>query len=231
MDGLTAAALTALWLGVLTSISPCPMASNIAAVSFVGRNLERRSAALLGGLLYTLGRTVTYVAVAAVVVSGALSVPSLAFFLQKTLNRALGPMLVLVGLVLLGALRIPMPSLGGGGRLQALAGRGGLWGPLLLGLVFALSFCPTSAALFFGSLIPLAMEKGSRLLLPAAYGVGTAAPVALFAVLLAQGAHAVARAFSLLSTFEKWARRITGAVFLLAGAYYILAYWLGVSLW
>jgi threonine/homoserine/homoserine lactone efflux protein len=104
----------------------------------------------------------------------------------------------------------------------------GLWGALVLGALFALSFCPVSAALFFGSLIPLVVKSGSGLLLPSIYGVGTAAPVVVFAILLAFSAGAVGAAFNRISIFERWARRITGVLFVGIGIYLSLAHIFGV---
>jgi len=223
--------VTALWLGVLTSISPCPLASNVAALSFLGKNIRCRSHVIVSGLLYTAGRAFVYVVLAAFIVRGLLSVPSVALFLQGSMNRFLGPVLVAVGLVLLGVLNLSFGSVSPGRRLEKLFQEGGFTASLIMGVVFALSFCPTSAALYFGSLIPLAVDQGSALTLPAMYGVGTAAPGADFAVFVAQGAHAVGKAFDLLADFERWARKTTGVVFVLAGLYYILTYWFGVSLW
>lgn len=231
MDGYPAGMIAAFWLGILTSISPCPLASNIAAVSFIGRNIESRHYGLLAGIVYTAGRMAAYLAVGAVLVTGILSVPVLAGFLQDSMNRIMGPLLFLVGLLLLQVVRIPIPSLGAGNRLQGLAERGGVWGAGLLGMLFALSFCPISAGLFFGSLIPLSVQNNSRLLFPALFGLGTALPVALFAVVLALGTNVLATAFNRVSQFERWARRITGIVFVLAGSYYVLSYWFGISVW
>jgi cytochrome c biogenesis protein CcdA len=231
MESQLAIALTALWLGVLTSISPCPLASNIAALSFLGQRIQNRKHSVISGLLYTSGRMAAYVGLAFVVVGGLLSVPNLAHFLQGSMNRFFGPVLILVGVVLLGLFRLPGFTVNPGQRLEVYFQKGGYAASLVMGLLFALSFCPTSAALYFGSLIPLAVDHQSSLILPALYGAGTAAPIALFAVLVVQGAHAVGRAFDLLTAFERWARRITGVIFILAGLYYILTYWFGVSLW
>jgi threonine/homoserine/homoserine lactone efflux protein len=90
---------------------------------------------------------------------------------------------------------------------------------LLLGVVFALSFCPLSAALFFGSLIPLAIRNGSRVLLPSLYGVGTALPVFAFALVIALGARSLATVFRRLTQVERVARWATGAVFVGVGIY------------
>ena len=91
-----------------------------------------------------------------------------------------------------------------------------------LGIVFALSLCPTSAALFFGSLVPLSLEVNSRVALPALYGVGTALPVMVFAVLLATSAQSVGKAYNILAKVEWWARMVTGWVFVLLGIYFSL---------
>jgi cytochrome c biogenesis protein CcdA len=227
------AAWSAVWLGVLTSISPCPLASNIAALSYLSKDLEKRGAVLLSGTFYTAGRVIAYVGVSSAVVTGLLSIPSLARFLQTWTNKALGPLLILLALVLLEIVKFPSLSLAssdGSGRLERLA-RGGLPGAAALGFIFALSFCPISAALFFGSLIPLSVEHGSRLVIPALFGIGTAAPVALFAVMIATGARSLGKAYDRITTFALWAKRVTAAVFFLAGLYYLLTYWFGVSVW
>jgi len=224
MDGLAGEAVWALWLGILTSISPCPLATNVAAISFLGRRLDRPAAVVLSGLVYTLGRTLAYVTLALVTVGGLLAVPAVARFLESAMNKVLGPMLIVAGVFLLELAPASFTTFSAGERSRRLAETGGLAGAGLLGILFALAFCPISAALFFGSLVPLALKAESPLLLPAAYGVGTALPVVVFAVLVAMGTRQMARAFGVLQNVERWARRVTGAVFLLVGTYYILAY-------
>jgi cytochrome c-type biogenesis protein len=230
VDSYLAAVGSAVWLGILTSISPCPLASNIAAISFVGRRVDRPAKVLAAGLLYTLGRMVTYVAVGALAVASILSIPQLSFFLQNNINKILGPILLVVGLILLGLSGFNLPGMSPGAGIQKRAERWGLWGAAPLGLLFALSFCPISAALFFGSLIPLATKHQSSILMPTVYGIGTALPVVGFALLLALGTRWVGVAFNKLSAFERWARRVTGAIFIVVGIYFILSYLLGIPL-
>lgn len=224
MDALILAIGSAFWLGILTSISPCPLATNIAAVSYIGKRVESPRQVLLAGLLFTLGRLITYVGLGVILVASLLAVPEVALFLQRSMNKVLGPMLIIVGLLLLGVLRIPGLGLTVGDRIQKRAERLGVWGAGLLGLLFALSFCPVSAALFFGSLIPLATETGQSVLLPVVYGVGTALPVVGFAVLLAFGVRSVGSVFNRVTQIERWATRITGVVMLLVGGYYVWLY-------
>jgi cytochrome c biogenesis protein CcdA len=230
MTAFFVAAGTALWLGILTSISPCPLASNVAAISFVGRSVGSPRRVLLAGLLYSLGRALTYVLVGVLVVSSLLSVPSVSFFLQQRMNQILGPLLIVIGIGILGWLRLPLPSWNVGQTIRERAARSGLAGAGLLGMLFALSFCPVSAGLFFGALIPLAVNAHSRVLLPAVYGIGTGLPVVLFAVLLVLGAQGIGRAFNALTKIEKAVRPVTGAVFILAGLYLTVTHIFRVNL-
>jgi cytochrome c biogenesis protein CcdA len=160
-------------------------------------------------------------------VGSLLSAPSLSQVLQKHMNMALGPVLIVVGLILLEVIRLPTGTGGGlSAALQNKADSLGIGGAGLLGMVFALSFCPTSAALFFGSLLPLAVQQQSSLLIPGIYGLATGLPVLLFALLLAFGANKVAQAFNRITAFERWARRLTGVLFLVVGGYYCAVYFL-----
>ena len=213
---------SAFWLGILTSISPCPLATNIAAISYIGRKVGSSRQVFLSGLLYTLGRTAAYLALAVVLVASVLSVPQIAMFLQKYMHLVLGPILIVVGLFLLGWLEFNLGGVGMGEGLKKRVDAMGVWGALLLGVVFALTFCPTSAALFFGSLLPLSLKVNSSVTLPVVYGVGTALPVMVFAVLLATSAQSVGKAYNVLAKIEWWARMLTGWVFVLLGIYFSL---------
>ena len=219
MEQSPLAVISALWLGVLTSISPCPLSTNVAAISYVGRQVGRPGAVLLAGGLYTGGRVLAYLVLGAAAVWSVMSVVALSAFLQGTVHRLLGPLLIVVGLLLLGLLNLKLPGVGVSEELQRRVDRSGVWGAGLLGILFAFAFCPVSAALFFGSLVPLAVDRASPLLLPSVYGVGTALPVAGFAVLLAIGASWLRRALERVQQVERWARRITAVVFIGLGVY------------
>jgi cytochrome c biogenesis protein CcdA len=211
--------VSALWLGILTSISPCPLATNIAAISYVAGRVDVPRRVLLNGALYTIGRAVTYVVLGALLVSSLLSAPVVSHFLQKYMGKLLGPVLVIVGMVLLELIRVGWTGKGSMDGLQNRAAKLGVWGAGFLGLGFALAFCPVSAALFFGSVVPMAVETKSAVLLPTVYGIGTALPVFAFAVVIALSAHSIGRAFAVMTHVERWARRATGAVFIGVGVY------------
>ena len=165
MEGLVGIA-SALWLGVLTSVSPCPLATNVAAMSFVGRRLASPRAVLASGLLYTLGRALTYAVLGGLLVASLLNAPVVSSLLQKYMNKLVGPLLIVVGVFLLELVSLPRGRGGVAETLQGRVERAGVWGAGLLGVLFALTFCPVSAALFFGSLLPLAVKEQSSVLLP-----------------------------------------------------------------
>lgn len=217
-------ACSALWLGLLTSISPCPLATNIAAISYISRRVGNTRHVFATGLLYTAGRTLAYWGLAMLLVASLLSIPQVAHFMQRWMPLVLGPILIVVGMLLLGLIEV---NFGGSGMSESMRQRIdalGIWGALPLGVMFALAFCPTSAALFFGSLVPLALRVNSTVVLPVAYGVGTAVPVLVFALLLATSVRAVGKAYRVLARVEWWARVLTGLVFIGVGIYYSLKY-------
>ena len=222
MNEFMAAMAGAFWLGILTAISPCPMATNITAISYVGRELSSPARALQAGVLYTLGRTLAYIILGVLLTESLLSAPLVSQFLQKYMNLALGPVLIVVGLFLFGLFSFSLPGIGFGERLQNRVKSLGVWGGGVLGFFLALSFCPTSAALFFGSLLPLSLRFHSPLLLPLFYGVATGLPVLAFALLLGLGAKRLASAYNRIAGFEFWARKITALLFIVVGVYYSL---------
>jgi len=224
MDSFILPIISAFWLGILTSISPCPLATNIAAISYISRNVSDRRAIFMSGLFYTIGRTLAYLALGIIVVASLLSISELSTFLQKYMNRLLGPILIIAGLFLIEFIKFAPSGSGISDNMQKRVERWGIWGALLLGILFALSFCPVSAALFFGSLIPLALKHGSGYVFPTIYGIGTGLPVFIFALLIAVGSKSISSLFDRIKNLEIWFRRITGVIFILVGIYYSLTY-------
>lgn len=213
---------SAFWLGILTSISPCPLATNIAAVSFISRNLGSSKKVLSNGLLYAAGRMLAYIAIAVLAVASLLSLPEVSFFLETNMHKIIGPLLIVVGIILLDVIPISFPAPLVSSSIQEKAGRWGMWGSGMLGIVFALTFCPLSAALFFGSLIPLAVDGKSALMMPSVYGLGTALPVVAFAFVMVFSIKSIGKVFDRLTQIEKWARKLTAFVFMGTGLYLLL---------
>jgi cytochrome c-type biogenesis protein len=235
----------ALYLGVLTSLSPCPLATNIAAISYVGRKVAEPRSVLVAGFLYTLGRCLLYLGLAALLATTALSVPAVSVFLQRYMHFVLAPIFLLLGMFLVGLITTDLGGASMTEEMQKRVDTMGVWGALLLGVLFAVSFCPTSAAWFFGLIalimgseagaitalleevgisLPAASLPGGTLILPFIYGIGTALPVIVVAFLLAYSAQSVGRTYNVLSKVEWWARQVTGWVFILAGSYFALKY-------
>jgi cytochrome c biogenesis protein CcdA len=237
--------LAALYLGVLTSISPCPLATNIAAISYIGRKVEDPRLVIHAGLLYTLGRCLLYLGLATLLAGTALSIPAVSLFLQKYMHLLLGPIFLILGMFLVGLITVSSGGTMIGPGMQKRIDAMGVWGALLLGILFAVSFCPTSAAWFFGLLalimgsqaeaitavltkigisLPEASLPGSTVVLPLIYGIGTAVPVLLVAFLLAYSAQSVGKTYNVLSKVEWWARMTTGWVFIALGVYFDAKY-------
>ncbi len=211
---------SALWLGILTSISPCPLASNVAAISFLSKKIAHPALVFISGMAYTLGRMVSYAALGWIIVNSLLSVPQVAQFLQKYMGKALGPLLIITGFILLEVITIRLPGLSLSQKHHNKLAESGAPGAFLLGFIFALAFCPISAALFFGSLIPLAINSRSGIAMPFIYGIGTGLPVLVFAVVIALGVTSLSHWFHRITRIEYYTRKITGAVFILVGLYY-----------
>jgi cytochrome c-type biogenesis protein len=227
MDGFLLAS-SAIWLGILTSVSPCPLATNIAAVSFISRRITQRNIVFLSGILYTIGRSLTYIVIGVLIVKTLVDVPILSDFLQRYVNKILGIVLILVGMVLLDLLRVPLslPSVSENVAKKLI--ERGAFGSLFLGVLFALAFCPVSAALFFGGLIPIAVKAKSGIGLPLIYGIGTALPVLLFAILVSTGTELVNRVYHGIAILEIYSKIVTGIVFIVVGMYYVLSHIFGL---
>ena len=215
-------AAAAFWLGILTSISPCPLASNIAALSFCLRGGPGMRKAGLYGTAYSVGRAVAYSLLAALIVAAGMSVPALSDFLQRYMNKAIGPLLILTGAVLLDLLPFNLGSWQPSQNLAAKLLRGGAMGSASMGFLLALAFCPVSAALFFGALIPLTIKSGSLVALPFVYGIATGLPVLAFALILAGGASGLAKSYEKVQIFERWTRAATAVVLIALGFYFTL---------
>jgi cytochrome c biogenesis protein CcdA len=224
--------VSALWLGILTSISPCPLASNVAAISFLSKKINHLFFVFISELAYTLGRMASYVVLGWSIINSLLSIPQVAQFLQKYMGEALGPILIFTGLILLEVINMPLlrPSLSQ--KHNNKLAESGAPGVFLLGFIFALAFCPVSAALFFGSLIPLALNSKTGVLLPLVYGISAGLPVLIFAVAIALGVTSMSHWFNRITKLEYYLRRITDGIFILGGGgglYYTGIYILKLS--
>lgn len=224
MSDFALATGAAFWFGFLTAVSPCLMATNIAAITFIARKVNDPKYALLSGLFYIAGQALAYVVLGMLLVGSLLSVPAVSLWLQDYFLKLLGPILTVTSMFLLGLLDVQLNRGKLKEEVQKKAADGGMWISALLGIVFAMSFCPTTAALFFGGMIPLAVTHESSVFLPFAYALGVAVPVLVFAMLIVFMANKVGGVFSNVQHAEKWARTGTGIVFLATGIYFTLRF-------
>lgn len=220
--------LSAFLLGLMTAISPCPLATNITAVGYISKDIENRKKVFFNGLVYTLGRAITYTAIGIIFFFG-VSKFQVAGALQEWGEKLLGPLLVIIGIFMLDIIKINFPGLGNLTEKMSEKSRSGFWGVLLLGIVFALAFCPYSGVLYFGMLIPMTISSASGLYLPVIFALATGIPVIIFAWFLAFSVGQVGSIYNNVKIFEKWFRRIIGVVFILVGLYYIWIFFIPVN--
>jgi len=213
--------LTAFILGLMTAISPCPLATNVTAIGFISKDMENQKRVFINGLIYTLGRSISYTAI------GLLFFFSASQFqfegaIQEWGEKLIGPILIIIGLLMLGVINIKIPGLGSiTDKMQDQSGKG-FWGVLLLGIVFALAFCPYSGVLYFGMLIPMTVSSVSGLYLPIIFALGTGIPVIIFAWLIAFSVGSIGSMYNRLKNFEIWFRRVVAVLFIGVGIYYVV---------
>lgn len=224
LESSTTPALTAFLLGLLTALSPCPLATNIAAIGFIGKEIADRRRIFRKGLLYTLGRTLSYTLLGVVLILILKEGLSM-FGIQKTIGKwgelILGPLLIVIGVFMLLGDRLKLPSFGFRGNGEQLA-RKGSWGALLLGVLFALAFCPTSGVFYFGMLIPMSASSTAGYLLPVLFAIATALPVLVVAWILAFSVQHIGQFYGRMQAVQKWLNRIVGGIFVIIGIYYCM---------
>jgi cytochrome c-type biogenesis protein len=212
--------ITALILGLLTAISPCPLATNITAIGFISKDLGNRNRVFFNGLFYTLGRTFSYTLIPLIIFFGADQFKFSGFF-QRYGEKIIGPLLILIGIFMLDIIRINFP---GFGRLSEKMEKRKSWrfiDAVLLGIVFALAFCPYSGVLYFGMLVPLTVSSASGLYLPVIFAIATGIPVIIIAWILAYTVSGIGEIYNKIKIFELWFRRVIAVLFIMVGIYYI----------
>jgi cytochrome c biogenesis protein CcdA len=215
---------SALVLGLLTAISPCPMATNITAIGFIGKDLANRNRVFYNGLMYTLGRTVSYTVLALVLFFGADQLRISGVF-QQYGEKIMGPVLIVIGIFMLGIIRLNFPAFSRLSERFQNRSTFNFWDVFLLGVIFALAFCPYSGVLYFGMLIPMTVST-SGLHLPVVFAIATGIPVILFAWVIAYTISGVGNLYKKIKSFEFWFRKVVAVLFIGMGVYYVIAVWL-----
>lgn len=219
IDNYNLPLLTAFLLGILTSISPCPLATNITAVAFISKDIKTPKHTILSGIFYTLGRGISYSLLATLIYFG-LSSFKISSIFQGWGDKVLGPVLIIIGLIMFDVIKINLKTGDKTERIKLWLSNKGYLGSLALGMLFAFAFCPYSGVLFFGVLIPLILKSASGLLLPSVFALGTGLPVIIFSFLIAYSMKTVSKAFQSVQKVEKWLRYGVAGIFILTGLYY-----------
>ena len=214
--------LSALVLGLMTAISPCPLATNITAVGFISKDIENRNRVFVNGLLYTLGRAISYTAIALIIYFGADQFRFSGFF-QLYGEKIVGPLLIIIGLFMLDVIKIKFPGMSGLTSKMENKTKWGFFDAILLGMIFALAFCPYSGVLYFGMLVPMTVASASGLYLPIVFAVATGIPVIILAWILAFSVGSIGGVYNKMKNFEIWFRRVIAILFIAVGLYYIIS--------
>ncbi len=228
IDSSTTPVLTAFLLGLLTSLSPCPLATNIAAIGYISKILDDRRKIFHNGLFYTSGRVLAYTILGVTLIAilkGGSSLFGIQKFIGKYGELILPPVLVLMGLLMLFGDRLKLPSFGFSGNGESLLKHGGL-GSFILGVLFAMAFCPSSGIFYFGMLIPMSATSSMGYILPVLYAIGTALPVLIVAWVLAYSAGQIGKVYGKMQTIQKWMNLLVGILFILIGIYYCIIIYL-----
>lgn len=222
LDNSSTPVLTAFLLGLLTALSPCPLATNIAAIGFIGKNIENKKQIFINGLLYTLGRVLSYTILGIMLIM-ILKKGSSMFGVQKTIGICgeliIGPLLLIIGIFMLWGNKLNLPKFGFSGNPEGLAKKGS-WGALMIGILFALAFCPTSGVFYFGMLIPMSATSAAGYLLPVIFAVATAIPVLAVAWILAFSVQQISSFYGTMQKVQKWMNIAVGVIFIIIGIYY-----------
>jgi cytochrome c biogenesis protein CcdA len=228
LDNSNIPMLSAFILGLMTAISPCPLATNITAIGFISKDLVKKRKVFFNGLWYTLGRAVSYTGLGLILYFGAGKF-YIAKIFQSNGEKFLGPLLIIVGILMFDFIRLRFPGFGKiTERMENKGKSNNRWSALLLGIIFALAFCPYSGVLYFGMLIPMTISTTSGLFLPPVFAFATGLPVIIIAYLLAFSISSVGGFYNKIKVFEKWFRRIVAVAFIIAGIYYSAMYFLKI---
>lgn len=228
LDNTSIPAITAFILGILTAISPCPLATNVTAIGFIGKDIENHHRIFINGLLYTLGRIITYT------ILGVILIPILRegasmFSVQKAVSKygemLIAPLLIVIGIYMLDIIKLNLPKINFSGNNLKRKTKGS-WGALFLGILFSLAFCPTSGIFYFGMLMPMSAAETGGYLLPVVYAIATGLPVILVAWVLAYSVAGLGKLYNRIQVFEKWFRKVVAILFIAVGIYYAVMYYL-----
>lgn len=222
--------IAAFVLGILGAFSPCQLSTNVAAFAFISRDVGETGRITRSALAYLLGKILVYSFVGGAAILLGLQLAQVSIPVVVFTRKALGPVLVVLGLLMLGIIKLSIPFFAQvSERLRrSLGERRDPRSSFLLGVAFSFAACPTLFVLFFGTLIPLAVATQMEgLTFPAIFAIGTTFPLLLFVALLAFGTQSVTPLVKKLRVADVWVTRIAAVVFILVGINEIVLYWFG----
>lgn len=217
--------VTAMFLGLIIAFSPCPLTTNILAIGFINKNIETKRKVFINGVFYTLGMSFSYFMLALIISSGA-NLLAISSWFQLYSEKILAPLLIIIGILLLNIIPFNIPQVWNPAKRLQEKGVSNYFEAFLLGALFALAFCPNSAVLYFGMLIPLTIVNASQLYLPLVFSITAGIPVIIFAWVLAYTLSKLENFYSRVKHFGNYFRKFIGVLFIGVGIYYVLILYL-----
>jgi cytochrome c-type biogenesis protein len=215
--------ISAILLGLLTAIAPCPMTINITAIGYIGRDFSNKKRLFLNGIFYAMGTIFAYSALAMILYFGADKFRISSLFQQYS-EKIIGPLLLVIGVLMLGIVNIKFPAFNRLTEKFRARQHFRKWDAFLLGGILALAFCPYSGILYFGILVPLTISASAPWL-PVFYSSAAAIPVIIFAWLLAFTVSGIGKLYNKIKAIEFWFSKCVALLFIGIGIYYIFTTW------
>ncbi len=218
--------LAALFFGFAGSVAPCQLTANLGSITYFGNKYMQEKLAGLEFLLYLLGKIMvfSFFGVLFWLFGNNISIDSIPVFVYT--RKLVGPLLIVMGLFFLGIIKLRGSF---GFRISAVVKKmaersGGKSGAFLFGVAFSLGFCPTMVLLFFGMVMPLALQSSYGVILPSVFALGTAFPLLVFfAIVIGFGLDR-----TILKKVKQWGRiiyKVSGAFLIILGISDTVTYW------
>ena len=221
--------LTAFILGILTAVSPCPMATNITAIGYISKDIENKHSVFKNGIYYTFGRIIVYTLLGFIIIPllrEGTNIYGIQKFISKYGELFIGPSLIIIGVFMLISSNLNIPKLGFSfNNSEKIKNKGG-FGSLFLGIMFSLAFCPTSGIIYFGMLMPMSASESGGYILPVIFAIATGVPVLIIAWILSYSISRIGSFYQKVSLFQKWLNLIIALLFIIIGIYYLITSYL-----
>ncbi|MBR5375120.1 MAG: sulfite exporter TauE/SafE family protein [Paludibacteraceae bacterium] len=210
--------------GIIVAVCPCTMAANITAITAMSRDKREKRDVFARGIAYAFGRAAAYIALGILLVTFAQGLRIGESF-QHLFGLFLGPILVLIGILMLDIIHIHGLADKCMVVFNRMVKQFGFWKSFLLGIMLAFAFCPYSATIYFGVVIPSSLSAENGYIVPIFFAIGATIPVLSLAWIFAYSMDTAKKKLDKFQQYELWFRRILAILFIISGILFILEYY------